>query len=206
VGLTAREVGADVTRLLKEKDIHRDPQVSVELIRVANLSVTVSGAVRTQGVQKFAGELSVFDALLRAGGADPDAADEILVVRADAIAPGATAGAEGDSVLRVSRRGLEAGDRAANIELHDGDHVIVPKAQQVFISGYVRSPGPYTIEAGMTLRQAVVLAGGISERGSDRRIDILRRDDAGKEEKVKDVTLSTPVKAGDTIIVKSRFF
>jgi polysaccharide export outer membrane protein len=42
----------------------------------------------------------------------------------------------------------------SNITLHDGDTVFIPRAQLVYISGQVRSPGAYPVEAGMTLLQA----------------------------------------------------
>jgi polysaccharide export outer membrane protein len=56
----------------------------------------------------------------------------------------------------------------------------------------------------MTVRQALALAGGVSERGSSRRIQIVRMVN-GKEETVS-ATLQMPLKAGDTIVVHERYF
>jgi protein involved in polysaccharide export with SLBB domain len=43
------------------------------------------------------------------------------------------------------------------------------------VSGQVRTPGEYVIRtSGMTVRQALALAGGVTERGSSRRVQIIR--------------------------------
>jgi polysaccharide export outer membrane protein len=52
-------------------------------------------------------------------------------------------------------------DRANLVE--DGDRIVVNRARQVYIDGQVSRPGGYTIEAGTTLRQALSLAGGVTE-------------------------------------------
>ena len=85
--------------------------------------------------------------------------------------------------------------------VEDGDRIIVSRARQVFIDGYVNRPGGYTIEAGMTLRQALSLAGGVTELGAVNRVRVLRN---GK--RVEDVELdATVVQPGDTITVPKRF-
>ena len=88
-----------------------------------------------------------------------------------------------------------------NLGLQDGDQVVVPRAQQVFISGQVRSPGAYNVPSGSTVMQAIILAGGLTDRGTYRGVKILRD---GKE--VKSVKNETPVRPGDTIVVKASAF
>ena len=79
-----------------------------------------------------------------------------------------------------------------------GSQVIVREAQDFFISGEVRAPGAYPARAGLTVEQALALAGGLTERGSTRRIEIKR---VGEEEILKGVQLDDLVKPGDTIKV-----
>ena len=50
------------------------PQVRVEFEPIESKRVSITGAVRTPGELKFAGELRVFDALVKAGMTTPDAA------------------------------------------------------------------------------------------------------------------------------------
>jgi polysaccharide export outer membrane protein len=201
-GLTAREVSDLIARRLKEADIMRNPQVSVEVEQTPTKKVMVNGAVRNQGPVQFAGELTVLDALARAGGRLPEASDLVLVVRSSAVQSG-TAAADDPAnppMVEVNARDLESGKLAGNVVLRDGDAVFVRKAQAVTITGYVRNVGAYTVEPGSNVEQALALAGGISDRGSDRRIEITRKV-SGKTVTLKGVKKTDLVQPGDIIKV-----
>lgn len=194
-GLTARQIEVELARRLREGDLLTNPQVSIDLQQTLTKRVTVYGAVMAPGEFQFAGELTLLAALVRAGQATAAAGEEVLIVREPAE------GADDDTgQITVNLLALRAGDLSHNPQLHDGDTVIVPEAKQVFITGYVRSPGSYTVTSEMTLEQALALAGGISERGSDRRIEITRDVD-GERTTLKGVKLTELVKPGDTIKV-----
>jgi polysaccharide export outer membrane protein len=74
----------------------------------------------------------------------------------------------------------------------------------IYIYGQVRSPGAYPVQKGTTVMQALTLAGGLTDRGSTRRIKILRTVDGKKKELA--VKLTDLVHPGDTVIVSERFF
>ena len=91
-----------------------------------------------------------------------------------------------------------------NVSLQDGDTINVTKAQSVFVAGQVKSPGAYAAERGSTVLQILSLAGGVTERGAEGRIRILRTvKDKKTEIKAK---LTDTVEPGDTIVVPERFF
>jgi polysaccharide biosynthesis/export protein len=195
-GMDTAQVAAALSAKLKEAGFLLNPQVSVELIQTPNKKVIVTGAVRSPGQLPFAGELTLFEALALAGSATSDAGDLILVMRANNGQPSA----EGN-VVEVSRAELESGRMERNVALQDGDQIVVPRAQQVFISGQVRSPGAYNVPTGSTVMQAIILAGGLTDRGTYRGVKILRD---GKE--VKSVKTETQVRPGDTIVVRASAF
>jgi polysaccharide export outer membrane protein len=56
----------------------------------------------------------------------------------------------------------------------------------------------------MTVRQVLTLAGGVTERGSTRRIQIIRSV-KGTDTTVP-ATLQDPVQTGDTIVVRESLF
>ena len=56
----------------------------------------------------------------------------------------------------------------------------------------------------MTVRQVLALAGGVTERGSTRRIQIIRQ--VNGVDTTVGATLQDAVRAGDTIVVRERFF
>lgn len=197
-GLSARGLGDLIARRLVEAQVLvGSPQVSVDLQQTPNKTVTVSGAVNARGEFRFAGDLTVFDALVRAGGAAQDAGDEVLLIRA----PKGEAASQEDDVVTLSRRTIESGEFARASLIEDGDRIIVSRARQVYIDGYVNRPGGYTIEAGATLRQVLSQAGGVTELGAVNRVRVLRN---GK--RVEDVGLDTTIiQPGDTITVPKRF-
>lgn len=204
-GLTARELGEALSRrLVASQVLVGHPQVTVDLQQTPNKTVTVSGAVNNKGEFQFAGELTVFSALIKAGGASADAGDEVLLIRAPrsgAPLAGQPAKDEEDDVVALSRKQIESGEFATPTLIEDGDRIVVSKARQVYIDGQVSRPGGYTIEAGTTLRQALSLAGGVSELGAVNRVRVLRN--GRKLDKIDlDKTIIQP---GDTITVPKRF-
>lgn len=77
-------------------------------------------------------------------------------------------------------------------------------ARQISVSGHVVRPGPYPFQEGMTVEHALVLAGGVTERGSAKWVRVLRRID-GRQKQLK-LKMSDLVQAGDEIEVPARFF
>ncbi|MGQ0456781.1 MAG: polysaccharide biosynthesis/export family protein [Hyphomicrobium sp.] len=73
-----------------------------------------------------------------------------------------------------------------------------------FILGEVRAAGQYPYVSGMTVETAIAIAGGYSERASDRTFRITRRAN-GLVEQIEAPGDFT-VKPGDTVYVHERFF
>ena len=112
--------------------------------------------------------------------------------------------APGSEVFRISLLELQSGNPERNIPLKAGDTVYFPKAAQVYVMGSVARPGPYRYQEGMTVMQALTLAGGATERGSAGRTKVVRIVDGKKvERKVKATDLVLPE---DTLVVPERFF
>ena len=73
-----------------------------------------------------------------------------------------------------------------------------------FILGEVKTAGQYPYVSGMTIKMAVAIAGGFSERANERKAQITRRIN-GLVERL-DVPDDYVVQAGDTVYVYERFF
>ncbi len=84
-------------------------------------------------------------------------------------------------------------------------HVTVDIQQNrpFFILGEVRNAGQYPYVSGMTVETAVAIAGGYSERASDRKFRISRRVNGFVEQ--IEAPSDYVVKAGDTVYVFERF-
>ena len=73
-----------------------------------------------------------------------------------------------------------------------------------FILGEVTTPGQYPYVANLTVEGAVAIAGGFSPRASKRTAELTRS--TGPQQFRSEVPLNTPIKPGDTIVVKERWF
>jgi polysaccharide biosynthesis/export protein len=197
-GRTLKELQSSLTSLLSNGYL-RNPQVRVEIDQYKSQRVFVSGAVRTPGPITMSGStMTLLEALALAGSPTPDASNEVIVVH-----PPQPGQAEGEPI-RVNRRDLELGRAGADVTLRDGTIINVPTAQRFYVDGQVRNPGYYVLDPGMTVQQAIVLAGGLNERGSDRGITATRVV-SGKTTEVA-LRLEDKVLPNDVIRIRSRFF
>lgn len=142
-----------------------------------------------------------------AKGKDKDAttaAEESAPATPPVTVPGLPFVAVGSEVFRVSLLELQSGNPERNISLQAGDTVYFPRASQVYVMGSVARPGPYRFQEGMTVLQALTLAGGVTERGSQGRTKVVRIVEGKKvEKKVKATDMVLPE---DTLVVPERFF
>jgi polysaccharide export outer membrane protein len=159
--------------------------------------VTVQGSVRTPGEVDLQGDPTLTRALAAAGYPTAESGSYVLITHATegAVKP--------EDQVRVPRAEIENG-RASRIRLRAGDTIFVPTADKFFIGGEVRSPGFYNLPADLTVMKALGVAGGPTDRANRKKIRIQRVVDGTPIEiKAED---STPVRAGDTIIVHRRVF
>jgi polysaccharide biosynthesis/export protein len=207
-GLTLTELQTRLTTKLQNGYV-KNPQVRVEMDVYKSQSVFVIGKVRTPGRITMTGtQMTLLEALAQAGSPTADASNEVIVVHPRRPIPVGTVPSpdqpnEGEEI-RVNRRDLELGRTGQDVVLRDGDIINVPEAQRFYITGQVRNPGFYVLDPGMTVEQALALAGGLSERGSTRGLAATRMVN-GKRTDVK-LKLEDKVLANDTISVKQRLF
>lgn len=89
--------------------------------------------------------------------------------------------------------------------LRDPDVTIeVDRYRSVFIMGEVGQAGQYSYVPGMTVQNAIAVAGGYSPRANQANVDVTRKINGriltGR------VSISDPIMAGDTIYVRERLF
>jgi polysaccharide biosynthesis/export protein len=207
-GKTTREVEEHLTKLLQPEYLRR-AQVAVEIATYRSRSIYVLGEVRTPGRYNIEGPMTLLEVIANAGSTTPAASNTIIVQRyKDGLAAAVSApAAPGDTrwaeVTRINLEELREGKLSANLLLQDSDMIIVPAAERYYVSGFVKTPGSFVLRPGMSVRQAIAEAGGLTERGSTRGLKILRKDTNGKEIEV-DAKMSDPVKPNDTIKVRQR--
>ncbi len=98
--------------------------------------------------------------------------------------------------------------------IHDGlegDYLIDPKVvvtiaehRPFYVNGEVRNPGAFSYEPGMTVRKAISLAGGMTDRASSRKIFLVT--ESSPEDELLRVDLDHPIGPGDTLTIQQSFF
>src|SRR5262249_36483204 len=173
---TALQVQDELTARLSEGFL-KSPRVTVEIDRYVSQRVFVMGEVRTPGIVAMNGPMTLLEVLARSGSLTEQAGGDLMILRPTnpANALPVVPVQSGTSVFsRVSVQQLRRGTLAANVPLRDGDTVFVPRAEDVYVVGYVNRPGPYLMETGLTVLRALSLAGGTTALGSTGRIRIIR--------------------------------
>lgn len=197
-GLTPAAAGAEIARQLKRGKFLLNPQVHVVMTELRSRQVSVLGQVNKPGRYAL-DETSVklTDILALAGGVSPLGADTVSVVL---NRNGKPQKLEIDVAAMV-----RTGDLSKNIDIHHGDTVYVQRAPTFYIHGEVRRAGSYRYEDNMTVMQAISLGGGLTERATERGININRRGVNGKLQRIE-VTLNDRIQPDDVIHVKEGWF
>jgi polysaccharide export outer membrane protein len=205
-GLTISQVGESLARQLQAGYV-KEPHVNVTVEQFRSRQIVVTGEVKQPGRYVMTGRSTLLETLAQAGSPTPAAGSEVIVLRrAEGAGPTQASTQEASSnVIRIDLTALESGVLTDTIEVFDGDTIVVPKAEQVFVFGQVRSPGSYAIRKGTTILQALALAGGLTDRGSARRVRVVRTAASGQKQERK-VGLQDAVQDGDSIIVEERVF
>ena len=84
-------------------------------------------------------------------------------------------------------------------------NVVVLTYRPFYIVGEVKTPGSYPYVSGMTVINAIALAGGFTYRAKESSFYLTRADKDGRKNRM-DATPDTSVQPGDVITVRERYF
>lgn len=104
-------------------------------------------------------------------------------------------------------------EQAIRKGLIDGEYLIDPTVavriveyRPFYIDGEVEEPGSYPFEPNLTLRKAISIAGGFTERASRSKINILPEGVDPQSDNLQAKNLDVPISPGDIITVAERLF
>ena len=96
-------------------------------------------------------------------------------------------------------------DADADMEIVNGDILYIPREPHFYIYGEVQRPGSFRLEKNMTVVQALSVGGGLSLRGTQKGMKILRRSAQGQMEEIA-AQLSDMLRPDDVVYVKESLF
>jgi len=204
-GLTATEAEAKIASELSRRGFVKKAQVNLfveQRFQTLNDTVTVLGQVAKPGNYVLHGSTvegvqNLIDLIAAAGGTNEMAGDRVILVRNN----GKNREKTTYDLYDILGEGAA---NASDYNLRGGDVVYIPEMDVFYIYGQVQKPGRYRLERGMRIMQALPVGGGISDRGSEKGIQIKRNIDGNI--KTLDVDPTDEVLKDDVIYVKERLF
>lgn len=197
-GLTLAAAGQAIARALAAGNFIANPQVNVLLLQNRGNQVSVLGQVNRPG--RFPLEtvdIRLSEMLAIAGGIAASGADV-------AILTGIRNGQPYRKEIDIASMFLGSGIQD-DLVVAGGDVIYVHRMPMFYVYGEVQRPGSYRVERGMTVRQALALAGGPTNRGTERGIRIYRRGSGGGVETLSP-DVNDAVQPDDVLQVRETIF
>jgi polysaccharide biosynthesis/export protein len=194
-GLSTRQTETLLTQRLTDGGFIRGAQVSVLVVEYQSQKVSVMGQVAKPGQYALTQQNKAMDLLAEAGGAiNAVAGDEATLLKSDG------------TKQPIDLQRMFDGDPTQNPAVESGDTLYVPRAPQFYVYGEVQHPGVYRLERRMTVMQAISAGGGLTPKGSERRIVITRKDPTTGKERRSSVSIADLMEPDDVLLVKQAIF
>ncbi len=197
-GLTIAAAAQALASALQSGNFIQKPQVNIQLLRNLGNQVSVLGQVGRPGrfpLETFTTRLS--EMLAIAGGISSNGADSAIVT---GTRDGKPFRKEVDIVGMFLENNLQE-----DLIVAAGDVIYVHRQPMFYIYGEVQRPGSFRIERGMTIRQALAQAGGLTQRGTERNFGVFRRSGDGSITNSA-ADLNAPVLPDDILYVRESLF
>lgn len=188
-GKTVITLADEITRRLVQGNFLKDPIVNIEVTEYASNYVRIIGKVGSQGLVPLDKSNRLLDVLLRSGWVQEAGNNNITLRRAS-----------GGDEQKINTEDLAAG-KVPDVILQNGDIILVPEAEVVYLTGAVARPGTYPLKRDMTMSELLAMAGGVGPTGSSGKFGLKRGD-------AKEVNIdgSEKLQSGDVVRVKERMF
>jgi polysaccharide export outer membrane protein len=197
-GLTTSEAEARIAKGLKDGGFVQEPQVNVVLVTVRANLVSVLGQVGKPGLYPLdPTNLHLSEVLAIAGGVGPTGGDRVIL-------KGMRNGQAFRKEIDIASIFID-GKIEDDIIVNGRDEIYVPLAPLFYIYGEVQKPGSGIILRDMTVIQALAQGGGLTPRGTERNIQLHRRNAKGEMEKLNPA-MTDRVLPNDVLYVHESLF
>ncbi len=203
-GLSPAAIEKLVAMRLKDGDYLRNPEVSVQVRQVRSQMISVLGEVQRPGRFALLGKLSVLDALATAGGLTARADRTVFLIRRKPTADGSKEIERQEIAIQLDQL-IDVVKGDVDLDLKNLDVIYVGQQKLFYVHGEVRKPGAYPMEPELTVMRVLAISGGVTDRGSMRRIRIHRKGASNQIEEFTP-TLNTKISGGDVVFVDERLF
>ena len=142
-----------------------------------NYSFSISGAVRSPNEYFYDPEdnVTLYDAIMMSRGMRPNATDFGYIVGE----PTNNSLEKKYQIVNIKEAYLNP-NGAENIKIKPNDRIVIPSQQQysdqftVNISGAVRNPGEYVYDSSLSVKEMLIMAGGLRLEAATNKVDVFR--------------------------------
>lgn len=197
-GLSIAEAERTIAAAFRSGGYLQQPQVNIVLVQVRGNQVSVLGQVQRPG--RFPLEIAntrVTDILAMAGGITANGDDVVIL-------SGMRDGKPFRKLIDIPALFLQE-EAPDNLFVAANDTLYIHRAPVFYIYGEAQRAGPYRIERNMTVMQGLAMGGGPTNRGSETRLRLHRRDAAGVVQQTVPV-LTDLLRPNDVIYVRESLF
>jgi polysaccharide biosynthesis/export protein len=167
-GLTPRQLTEKLATALQVYLKNPVVTVTVSTTRVSEQMIYLVGEVRNPGPYEMRRGWTVLEAIIQAGGVT----DKAHLRRASIVRRLAN-----QTIALDLDRLIRKGDQGANVPLEGGDVILVPELEnKIMVLGGVRNAGVFDLKEGARVLDAIVAAGGPSEKAQLNSVGITRQD------------------------------
>jgi polysaccharide export outer membrane protein len=192
-GISASAAEKKLSNQLESGGFVKQAQINILVVQFQSKMVSILGSVFKPGRYPLDRSMNLTEVLALAGGVPADGSDMITVI------------GKSGKVEYDLRNIVKKGDGSQNINLVGGEIIYVPRAPMFYIYGEAQRPGSYRIERDMTVMQALAMGGGPTARGTQRGVQLHRRNTSGVVE-VLSPELTDLVKQDDVLFIKESLF
>jgi len=197
-GRTPEELAEALAHEFQQRQILRNPQVTVLVKEFKSRPVAVLGAVKRPQMVPVFGPMNLLQVLSAAEGLTDDAGGRIYVTRGAGLrelpaAPGQVSEPENPGLRTVVvdvRDLMEMRNPAANVAVYAGDMVTVPRAGIIYVVGAVNKPGGFLLRDRrelVSVLQAVALAENMTGTARPGDAVIIRRPPGAEKEETIEI-------------------
>ncbi|BBB61144.1 hypothetical protein UNDKW_2871 [Undibacterium sp. KW1] len=201
-GRTATEIAATFAKKLEQGQYIKNPRVSIKVIQQLSRTFSVLGEVLRPGRYPLTGQISILEALSLAGGVSQKAEKSLRILRREPGKPASELQEYASVKLELDATKL-APELAQKIQ--PNDVLFVPQLKNFYVYGEVRRPGMYPMEDDLNVMRVLSIGGGVTERGSVRRIIIHRKTESGELREIS-AGIADRVLPGDVVFINERIF
>lgn len=196
-GYSANQAAGRIAKMLEAGGFLRNPQVNLVVLEFKGQEVSVLGRVNRPGKFPLQKASRLTDVLAMAGGATADAADTLVLLSG----MGASSTRREIDLIGLLRQG----NPQLNVVITNDDVLYIPREPRFYIYGEVQRPGAFRLERNMSMVQALSLGGGLTQRGTQKGIRILRRDASNAMREIN-ASLGDLLQPDDVIFVRESLF